>query len=44
MIGNKNAENEQGGVFFLLLVSFYWTSQVIKNVVHVAAAGTFARW
>lgn len=27
-----------------LLMSFYWTSQVIKNVVHVTSAGAFAGW
>ena len=33
-----------GIVFFFLLLSFYWTSQVIKNVVHVTVAGTYASW
>jgi len=41
-------KNMQGGgrnaAYFLLLVSFYWTSQVIKNIVHVTTAGTFASW
>jgi hypothetical protein len=27
-----------------LLFSFYWVSQVIKNVVHVTGAGVFASW
>jgi len=27
-----------------LLFSFYWTTQVIKNTVHVTAAGVFASW
>jgi len=27
-----------------LVLSFYWTAQVIKNVVHVTASGTFATW
>jgi len=27
-----------------LIFSFYWVSQVIKNVVHVTAAGVFASW
>ena len=30
------------GGFVLLLVSFFWTSQVIKNIVHVTVAGTVA--
>lgn len=29
-----------GGVVFLFLVSFFWTAQVIKNVVHTTVAGT----
>jgi hypothetical protein len=29
-----------GGVVFLFLVSYFWTSQVIKNVVHTTVAGT----
>ena len=31
-------------VLFLLFVSFYWTAQVIKNVVHVTVAGTVGTW
>jgi len=27
-----------------LIFSFFWTSQVIKNIVHVTAAGCFATW
>jgi len=27
-----------------LILSFYWTSQVLKNIVHVTASGTFATW
>eukprot|EP00823_Brevimastigomonas_motovehiculus_P006643 TRINITY_DN5534_c0_g1_i1.p1 TRINITY_DN5534_c0_g1~~TRINITY_DN5534_c0_g1_i1.p1 ORF type:complete len:562 (-),score=100.76 TRINITY_DN5534_c0_g1_i1:470-2155(-) len=33
-----------GGVGFLLLVSFYWVGQVIKNVVAVTVGGVFATW
>ena len=29
---------------FLCLVSLFWSVQVIKNVVHVACAGTLASW
>jgi len=29
---------------FFLLVSLYWTSQVIGNIVHATCAGTFATW
>lgn len=28
-----------GGTYFMLLISFFWTLQVIKNVVHVTVAG-----
>ena len=31
-------------VLFLLFVSYYWTAQVIKNVVHVTVAGTVGTW
>jgi hypothetical protein len=31
-----------GAVF--LILSYYWTSQVIQNLVHVTSAGTFATW
>jgi len=33
-----------GGFMFLLLVSFYFTSEVIKNVVHVTVAGVSGTW
>lgn len=29
---------------FLFLVSYFWTAQVIKNVVHVTVAGTVGTW
>jgi hypothetical protein len=31
-------------VIAYLLFSFYWTTQVIKNTVHVTASGVFASW
>ncbi len=33
-----------GFVVFLLVLSAYWTMQVIKNVVHVTVAGTVGTW
>jgi len=39
----QNSGNVGVAAFFLLL-SFYWTSQVIKNVVHVTVSGVFASW
>ena len=49
VLGDCNAEfyceNEINGfLLFLFLVSFYWTTQVIKNVVHVTVAGTVGTW
>jgi hypothetical protein len=49
VMGNCNAEgyceNEINGfLVFLFLVSFFWTSQVIKNIVHVTVAGTVGTW
>lgn len=32
------------GLMFLFFVSYYWTVQVISNVVHVTTAGTVAHW
>lgn len=33
-----------GGIVFLLLVSYYWVHQVLSNIVHVTSAGTVATW
>lgn len=36
-----NCQQEiKGGLVFLFLVSYFWTAQVIKNVVHTTVAGT----
>lgn len=32
------------GLSVFLILSFFWTSQVIKNVIHVTASGLFASW
>lgn len=38
-------ESELNGFYiFLFLISFFWTCQVIKNVVHVTVAGTVGTW
>eukprot|EP00977_Amphora_coffeiformis_P002169 scaffold425_cov175-Amphora_coffeaeformis.AAC.28 len=46
--GNCNAEGEcesvNGGLVFLFTLSYYWTAQVISNVVHVTTAGTVGTW
>jgi len=39
-----NNGNLNNVLIFILLVSFYWTAQVIGNTVHVTCAGTFATW
>jgi hypothetical protein len=43
--GDGNCEQEINGfVVFLFLVSYFWTAQVVKNVVHVTTAGTVGTW
>lgn len=38
-------QNEIGSsIVFLFLVSYYWTIQVISNVVHVTTSGTVGTW
>lgn len=41
--GNAS-DGARGFCWFLLLVSFFWTSQVVMNVVHVTCAGLLASW
>jgi len=41
---NNQSQGKSGLSYFLLLVSLYWSIQVIKNVVHVTVAGVFASW
>jgi Plasma-membrane choline transporter len=36
--------SSNGGIVFLLLVSYYWVHQVLTNIVHVTSAGTVATW
>jgi len=33
-----------GGILFLFLLSYYWTTQVISNVVHCSTSGTVGTW
>jgi Plasma-membrane choline transporter len=33
-----------GGIVFLLFLSYYWTHQVLSNTVHVTTAGTVGTW
>eukprot|EP00586_Coscinodiscus_wailesii_P004923 CAMPEP_0172487548 /NCGR_PEP_ID=MMETSP1066-20121228/16697_1 /TAXON_ID=671091 /ORGANISM="Coscinodiscus wailesii, Strain CCMP2513" /LENGTH=486 /DNA_ID=CAMNT_0013254241 /DNA_START=73 /DNA_END=1533 /DNA_ORIENTATION=+ len=40
-----NCESEaNGGILFLLLVSYYWAAQVIANTILVTVAGTVGTW
>jgi len=36
--------NSSGGIIFLLLVSFYWTFEVLKNISHTTTCGVAATW
>jgi hypothetical protein len=40
----KNVSGLAGFCFFLLLLSLYWTFQVIYNVIHTTVAGTVGTW
>lgn len=43
--GQGNCASEPPGILvFALLLSYYWTFQVIKNVVHVTVAGAVGTW
>jgi len=44
MDGSNTSSSTQGVVSFVLLLSFYCTAQVIKNIVHVTVSGAFATW
>jgi len=45
MVGMQSSlETSTGAVTFLLLVSFYWTYQVLCNTIHVTTAGTVGTW
>mmetsp|Transcript_1973 Transcript_1973/g.4265 ORF Transcript_1973/g.4265 Transcript_1973/m.4265 type:complete len:507 (-) Transcript_1973:555-2075(-) len=39
-----NCENSNGVYVFLLFLSYYWTQEVLKNVIHVTVAGTIGTW
>merc|ERR1712113_198682 len=42
---NGECENDPNGlVLFGLLISYFWTAQVCRNVVHVTSAGTIGTW
>ena len=40
-----NCESDvNAGIVFLFLLAYYWTTQVISNVVHCSTAGTVGAW
>lgn len=45
---NPNSEYQQSSknevIYFFLLISLYWTAEVVKNVGHVTTSGTVASW
>lgn len=42
LYNNENQRGSLGGIIFWSLFTFYWTTQVIKNVQHVTLAGVYA--
>jgi hypothetical protein len=42
-LGNALAASN-GGILFLLFLSYYWTTQVLSNIVHVTTAGVVGTW
>lgn len=42
--GEKEITATHGLAWFFLLISFYWTGQVLKNVGHVTVSGSVASW
>jgi len=44
MNNNLDSSNSINFAVFCLLISLYWTSQVIKNVVHCTVSGIFGCW
>lgn len=42
--GQMCEQAPNGFVIFLLILSFYWTQQVIQNVLHCTTAGTVGSW
>lgn len=44
VLAQNFSQNVFAGLFVFLLLSYYWTTQVIKNVVHVTVSGVFATW
>merc|ERR1712113_494642 len=36
--------NPNGFVIFLLFLAYFWTEQVIQNIIHVTVAGTIGTW
>jgi len=44
-MGGGECDNEPSSfLVFAMLLSYHWTFQVIKNVVHVTVAGAVGTW
>ena len=41
---NLNNQSSNGFVIFLLLISYYWTCEVLINIVHVTVSGVSCSW
>jgi hypothetical protein len=41
---NTSGSSLNGFAYFYLLVSLYWTTEVLKNIAHVTTAGVVATW
>jgi len=42
--GNGQSNNLNGLAYFLLLISLYWTLEVLRNIGHTTTAGVVATW
>ena len=42
--GNCESQRVNGFMMFLFLVSYFWTTQILKNVLHTTVAGVVGSW
>jgi hypothetical protein len=42
--GGKCTGQPNGGIMFLLFLSYFWAQQVSTNIIHVSVAGTIGTW
>jgi hypothetical protein len=43
-VGGDDAAELNGGIVFLMLLSFYWGGMVVSNLAHVTVSGAVAEW